>query len=124
MPLAYRVAIARLHERVRYQLEIENGLSKHFVCKMGVKRGCPLSSTFFGLCIEKLEKMVNTVAREEGLDAPKLTQRVSLFLIVVDYVIIFSYNVDDIQALLRALEAFCLGSGLTINVDKTEMMVV
>ena len=91
---------------------------------MRVKQGCTLSPTLFGLCIDKFEELVNRVPREEGLDAPKLTQRVSLFLIVVDYVIIFSYNVDDIQALLRALEAFCLGSGLTINVDKTEMMVV
>ena len=35
-----------------------------------------------------------------------------------------SYDVDGMQRLLGALDAFCQSSGLTVNVDKTKMMVV
>ena len=74
MPLEYRVAIARLYEQVRSQLKIENGFSIYFLHNMGVKQGGPISPTFLGLCIDKLE-VVNRVAREKGLDAPKLMQQ-------------------------------------------------
>ena len=77
---------------------------------MGVKQGCPLSPTLFGLCIDKLEEVVNRVAREEGLDAPKLMQQVILLLLYADDVVIFSYDVDGMQRLLGALKAFCQSS--------------
>ena len=61
---------------------------------------------------------MNRVAREDGLGAPKLMEQVTSLLLYVDDVVIFSYDVDDLQHLLGALEAFCQSSELTINVDK------
>ena len=69
MPLEYRV-VARPYEQVKCQLKMDSGFSKYFLSNMGVKQGCPLSPTLFGLCIDKLEEVVNKVAREEGLNAP------------------------------------------------------
>ena len=51
--------------------------------------------------------MVNTIVREEGLDAPKLMQQVILLLLYADDIVIVSYDVDGMQHLLGALEAFC-----------------
>ena len=52
-------------------------------------------------------------------------QQVTLLLLYAeDVTVIFSYDVDGMQCLLGALDAFCQSSGLTINVDKTKMMVV
>ena len=51
-------------------------------------------------------------------------QQVILLLLYVNEVVIFSYNVDGTQRLLGALEACCQSSGLTINVDKTKIIVV
>ena len=62
--------------------------------------------------------MVCSVAREEGLDAPKLIQHVILLLLYVDDMVIFLYDIDGMQRLLGALEEFCQSSGLTVNVDK------
>ena len=38
--------------------------------------------------------MTNRVARQEGLDAPKLMQQVILLLLYVDDMVFFSYDVD------------------------------
>ena len=64
-----------------------------------------------------MEEVVNRVAREEGLDAPKLIQQVTLLLLNANDVVIFSDDVDGMQCLLGALEAFCQSSGLIVNVD-------
>ena len=64
MSLGYRV-VTCLHEQVKCQLKMDSGFSKNFLSNMGVKQGCPLSPTLFGLCIDKLEEVVNKVAREK-----------------------------------------------------------
>ena len=45
-------------------------------------------------------------------------QQVILLLLYADDIVIVSYDVDGMQHLLGALEAFCQSSELTINVDK------
>ena len=78
---------------------MDSGFSKHFLSNMRVKQGCPLSPTHFGLCIDKLEEVVNKVAREEGLNAPKLMQNVILLFRYADDVVLLSYDVDVISSL-------------------------
>ena len=56
--------------------------------------------------------------KEEGLDAPKLTQQIGLLILYVDDVVIFSLDVAVMQYLLGAFKAFCQNSGLTLNMIK------
>ena len=51
-------------------------------------------------------------------------QHVILLLLYVDDLVLFSYDVDNMQNLLGVFEEFCHSSGLAINVEKTKMMVV
>ena len=60
--------------------------------------------------------MINRVVGEEG-------EQVILLLLYADDVVVFPYDVDDMQHLLGALEALC-HSGLIVNVDKIELRVV
>ncbi len=46
----------------------EEGLTPTFLCRIGVKQGCPLSPLLFGLFIDGLEKRLNAL---EG-DAPPM----------------------------------------------------
>ena len=59
---------------------------------MEVKEGCPLSPTLIGVCIDKLEEMMNRAARQR-LDGPKLMQHLILLLLPYD-AILCSYDVD------------------------------
>ena len=65
----------------------------------------PLSPTLFGLCIDKLEEVVNRVAIEDRLDAPKLMLQVILLLLYVEDVVLFLYDVDG-----YATFAWCIRS--------------
>ena len=67
---------------------------------------------------------MNKVAREEGLNAPKLMEHVILLLLYAYDVVLFSNDDDSMQRLLGVLEEFCHSSGLGVNVEKTKMMVV
>ena len=53
---------------------MDSGSLEPFMSNMGVKQGCPLYPILFGLCIDKLEEIVNKVAKEEELNGPKAMQ--------------------------------------------------
>ena len=55
VPLELRVAAIRLYENVIAKLKSNEGWSKDIKCNIGVKQGCPLSPTLFGIYIDKLE---------------------------------------------------------------------
>ena len=77
------------------------------------KQECPLSPKFFGLWSMNWKKWWIWL------------QQVTLLLLDVDAMIIFPYNdVDGMQHLLWALETFYQSSELTVNMDKTKLMVV
>ena len=76
---------------------MDSGFSRQFLSNMGVKQRCPLSPTLFGLCIDKLEEVVNKAAREEGLNGPNLMRHVILLLLYAVDVVLFTYDVDTMQ---------------------------
>ena len=65
MPLQYRVVVPHLYELVKCQCKMDSGFSKYFLSNMGLKDGCPLTPTHFNICIDKHDKIVNKVAKEE-----------------------------------------------------------
>ena len=90
---------------------------------MGVKQGCPLSPTLFGLCIDRLEEyMPSTLAEDK--EGPTIGMLTLLLLIYADDVILFAHDITALQKLLDAIHTFCEENGLSVNVDKTKFMIV
>ena len=55
MPFKLRVVVIRLHENIISKYKNIEGYSKEINCNIGVKQGCSLSATLFGIYINKLE---------------------------------------------------------------------
>ena len=59
VPIHLRAVVHRLYEEVKVKIKTSAGISESFKSNIGVKQGCPLSPTLFGLYIDKLEEWLN-----------------------------------------------------------------
>lgn len=89
------------------------------VCS-GVKQGCPLSPTIFGLFIDHFEEVVARECPEVG--ALLHNKRVRL-LMYADDIVLISEDEFGLQQLLKSLEGFCTDFKLQVNMNKTEVVV-
>ena len=96
------------------------GLSAIFRCLMGVKQGCPLSPTLFGLYVDGLEKHL---LETTDIDAPTLRGVLVPLLLYADDLILVSTSVAGLQKQLDALASFCDQRQLTVNLSKTKVVV-
>jgi hypothetical protein len=91
-----------------------------FLCRIGVKQGCPLSPLLFGLFIDGLEKQLNAL---EGDAPPMLGQLAVRLLLYADDLALMSHTPAGLQKQLDVLQAFCYERQLTVNVKKTKVVV-
>jgi hypothetical protein len=123
VPTEYKTAVARIYERVKCAVRMKGQQSNFFSSDIGVKQGCPLSPTRFGLCIDELEEMMRQFATDEGIEAPVIAQATILLLIYANDVVLASRTEAGTNKLMTALENFCELSDLSVNIDKTKVML-
>jgi len=87
---------------------------------MGVKQGCPLNPTLFGLYKDGLEKHLLETA---GIDAPELGGILAPLLLYADDLILKSTSPEGLQRQLDALGSFCEQRQLTVNLSKTKIVI-
>ncbi len=98
----------------------EEGLKHTFLCRIRVKQGCPFSPLLFGLFIDGLEKRLNVL---EG-DAPPMLGQLAVCLLLYAYDLAFmSHTLAGLQKQLDVLQAFCCERHLTVNVNKTKVVM-
>ena len=97
----------------------QEGVSDIFDCLMGVKQGCPLSATLFGLFVDGLEQhLMDTV----GHDAPSLSGALTPLLLYAGDLTIMSTTPAGLQRQLNALQLFCEQRQLTVNLAKIKVV--
>jgi len=88
---------------------------------IGLRQGCPLSATLFGIFIDDLHHHLQTTCPEAGEQLQ--TMRLS-DLVYADDICLMASSPAHLQALIDALGVFCAMLHMEISVANTRVMVV
>ena len=105
------------HADVPMAVQFEGEMSEIFQSTLGVKQGCPLSPTLFGIYIDDFQAELETAGGD--LDLPTLCGVQAPALFYANDLDLVSTSVRGLQAQLELLESFCTRWRLTVNVKKT-----
>jgi hypothetical protein len=119
VPMHLRAVVHRLYEEVKVKIRTSAGIFEIFKSDIGVKQGCPLSPTLFGLYIDKLEEWLNL---EEG-DGAHLGEFVISLLFYADDLILIAKYAPELQEHSISLEHFCSTMGMQVNTSKMKVVV-
>ena len=101
----------RLYEKFIAKFKNNEGWTSDINCNIGVKQGCPLSPTLFGICIDKLEMCLE----EAGCTGTILAGIVIILLLYVDDIVLMERCRSDLDKKLRILKYFCSNMGIYVN---------
>ncbi|KAL3138694.1 hypothetical protein ABBQ32_14201 [Trebouxia sp. C0010 RCD-2024] len=88
---------------------------------MGLRQGCPLSATLFGLFTDGLHRYLETVVPGAGIRIQHMRLRE---LVYADDICLMASSPEQLQALIDALAACCAALHMEVSVPRTKVMVV
>ena len=115
-----RVVVHKLYDKVSAKIITKEGFSECFGSDIGVKQGCPLSPTMFGLYIDKLEEWLNNTSGEEI----QLAGYVVKLLLYVDDLILIANFAQGLRDHLKASDLCKQEVGMQVNTSKTKIMII
>ena len=102
-------------------VNIQGRIGKQFVSEAGVKQGCPLSPTLFGIFLDGLEGYLKSWC--EGI-GPKVSDGNAVpVLMYADDIALLATSEADLQMLIGQTGAFCKHVGLSISPAKSTVVV-
>ena len=111
--------IQSMYSRARACVKSQTGLSDSFDCILGVRQGESLSPFLFAMFINDLESTLQTSGML-GLNMDTL----KLFIVLyADDAVLLSESREDMQAGLNILSEYCKRWRLTLNTDKTKVVI-
>ena len=110
-----------MYSKDKPAIKINNKMTEAFLCYTGVKQGCMLSPTLLYLYLSDLPEFLNSSSSTDILlDDSK---RPINCLLYADDLVIFLRSANGLQTLLNKLESYCEKTELTVNLDKTKVMI-
>ena len=114
-------AIQSLYASGTLSMKVDGTAGQPAVQRMGVRQGCPLSPTLFGIFFDGLHDHLQSHAPTAGLQLR--SGRWVSSLVYADDVALLSHTSQGLQQLIDAMLGFCTSMGLTISPTKTEVVV-
>ena len=114
-------ALQSLYEDSGLAISINGRSGKTVQSHTGVKQGCPLSPTLFGLYIDGMHRFLMSSG---PIDVPILSTGVRVTdLAYADDVILMALSPQGLQRLIDIVCQFCAPMGMIVSVAKTKVMV-
>ena len=114
-------ALQAYYSNVRERVLTPTGFTNTFPSDVGVKQGCPLSPTLFGIFVDALENYILQRPPPFGWTCSILERPVPL-LLYADDIVFFATSQSELQHLLNLLATFTSENDLTVNLDKTAII--
>ena len=106
-------AVQSLYVTGTLSMKIDGTVGSPAVQQMGVRQGCPLSPTLFGIFFDGLHDRLQAVAPSAGLQLR--SGRWVSSLVYADDVVLLSFTPGGLQQLIDGMHEFCASMGLTIS---------
>ncbi len=111
--------IKRMYESCLSRIKLRNGLTELFSTTIGIKQGDSLSPSLFNLFINDIVDELKNI----GTDPVSLNNRKLECLLYADDILLLSETSVGLQRSLDCLNTFSKKWGLTVNCQKTKIMI-
>ena len=116
VPVELIWGIQALYKSVTGQVRTPEGLSDLIQSTIGVKQGCPLSPTLFGIYVDEIADYIDRI----GDKGAQLAGTWIPLLLYADDIVLISDSPEGMQRHLDTLHTFSQESGLSVNMSKTK----
>ena len=114
-------AIVSIYSSVNACVRYNSEISECFPCPIGLRQGCKLSPILFALYINELQEFLEN---QDVRGIQLFPNIVEVFILMfADDIGLISDTISGLQRQLNALETFCDSKRLTVNTDKTKILV-
>ena len=114
-------ALMSLYANATVSINISGKTGEGFASLAGVKQGCPLSPTLFGLLLDGLQMYLLINCAGIG---PKISNgNIVPVLMYADDTTLMATSASKLQELINATYAFCKAVGFTISAEKSSVCV-
>ena len=108
-------AVQSLYDNCLLSMRVSGYAGEGKTPSMGLRQGCPLSATLFGLFIDGLHHYLETVAPAAGIQIQHMRLRE---LVYADDICLVASSPEQLQALIDALSSYCAMLHMEISVPK------
>lgn len=119
--------IKSMYNNIKSKIQTSEGSTPFFNCVNGVRQGENLSPFLFSIYLNDLEDYLRNrnfkgIEKHENVDNARMYLKL-LILLYADDTVIFSDNDIDMQNALNSFKDYCDIWKLTVNVDKTKIII-
>ena len=116
-----------MYQGIKSCVSVNGKISTFFQCSMGVRQGENLSPFLFSIYLNDLEQYLRT-NNVVGIDCTLQTDELFMYfklvvLLYADDTVIFADSANNLQHVLNIFENYCTVWRLTVNIDKTKIMI-